>query len=542
MTPSRRVWSSALRLTFFLILGAAAPSVAQTYGDYLPGHDVAPDPLARSPRLAGMGRLLYTVDDPYHQISLWDFALNPTGIQDDDSVSTIQLRPAGTSATASHVQYGPTTAFERQDFAMSTARLGFEMWHRHPGATTYGLIGELGGVSFDRPYSADTEQRSHFSIPNATLIVNGKMPYLASEHMKYALRLSTAYVSQTERYRSFVTNAAGQFLDQSGELGDPPNYFIPDETSVQRLGTGVAFSYDFGAPLVAAAGVDLIQNKIRGDNEGGRYASEQDEDRPFTVGQLSLVGHAGTAFDWGLDGRTYKASSDARWVFTISAGVGGVPLDGRGRLYHREETGSEVRGRLHWRLGSLDLGAGGFARTQRIELSAPAVDDPESFNHFRNIIVNTADADSIALPDSVVDNTSKLTGWEAGGGAAYHLPWRSAILAAEYHMSHSLYNQDLGGDGPKARDWNARVGLEVPMTTTLTLRGGYVYRWGDRDELIAQNEYIGSTMTLGLGLRPSVRWSVELAYSVDWFQADYGDPTTPDGGGQQLAAGVHWSF
>jgi len=102
MSPPRRVGLRALVLGIAVLW--ACPVGAQLYEDARRAIDLSPDPLARSPRLLGMGRLSLVIDDPRNRITLWDFAANPTGIGEVDTVSTLEVRPS--TASASGIERG----------------------------------------------------------------------------------------------------------------------------------------------------------------------------------------------------------------------------------------------------------------------------------------------------------------------------------------------------------------------------------------------------------------------------------------------------
>src|SRR5262245_5006752 len=98
MRPGLRVLPSALAAV--LVLGSAGRACAQYYDAARTILDFAPDPLARSARLLGMGRLELLGDDSHNQITLWDFAANPCGVGEDDTTSTFELRPGSASHAA----------------------------------------------------------------------------------------------------------------------------------------------------------------------------------------------------------------------------------------------------------------------------------------------------------------------------------------------------------------------------------------------------------------------------------------------------------
>src|SRR5262245_13250418 len=74
--------SRGLVLTAFLAMSAGillpTSSSAQRYEAARRLLDLSPDPIARSPRLLGMGRLTLA-DDRHNNLGMWDFAANPTG-------------------------------------------------------------------------------------------------------------------------------------------------------------------------------------------------------------------------------------------------------------------------------------------------------------------------------------------------------------------------------------------------------------------------------------------------------------------------------
>jgi hypothetical protein len=145
--------------------------------------------------------------------------------------------------------------------------------------------------------------------------------------------------------------------------------------------------------------------------------------------------------------------------------------------------------------------------------------------------------------DSVAFNRSKERTWEAGGGVAMRLPGQRGTWGIEYHWVRGLLEQTTSGTGPRPTGWDLRTGLEYRWMSTLTGRVGYMYRWEDRDAYTKQNEYLGNTITLGLGLRPAgASWTIESGYAIEWLQADYGTPAEPRASRQQLASMVRWVF
>lgn len=547
MTPSRRVCFSAICCGCLLML-ATGPARAQSYEDTRRILELSPEPLARSPRALGMGRLTLVANDARNRIGLWSFAGSPAGILEDDSVSTLELAPGTASASSVQDVVGFQPAFERQELGAREVRMQYEAWRRASQETAYGFAGDFGFLRYDRPFSESLERRTIYTQPRVSPVLNGRIPFASTNRLRYALRGFYGYQSIDERYKTFTVNSAGSYLDQDGLTVDPPDFFTPDESSVRSLGVGAALSFRVADPLTLAAGFDHLSNAIRGVNEGSRYASENAENRPYENLQLSMVGRvgkeSGTSFEHGGDLRSWTSQSDASWVFTISAGVGAIPVLDRGKLYDREEKGWLARERVKLTLGSLELGAAYTKGHRKVTIFQPVGRDYESsFNNFLNRISNRTGADSLALPDSIRTHEVAENAWEAAGGVAWTFPGRRAILGVELHTGEEESELSLLASGPKRVTSEGRVGLEFAAAPTLALRGGYLRRQEDRDDFTEQNEFTTNGMTLGFGLRPAAsRWSVEAGYAIEWIQADFSGPSNPRGSVQQFDSRIRWGF
>jgi hypothetical protein len=539
MSPWKRVRIGAL-LTILCVLGfaAARPARAQLYEQSRRALDLTPDPLERSPRLLGMGRLTVVGDDPHYRLTLWDFGGNPAGVPDADSISSFELRP-GTAATSSvHRLLPPDQDLERQDLAGRDIRLGYEAWYRRSGSTAWGGIGDFGLMRIDQPSSGTIEQHRSHNQPSFTPIIAGAMPFAASDRLRYALRLTTAYETSTESYQRIVRNAVGEYIDQNGDVVDPPNFFNPVDFTVNTLGVGAAVAYRFGTALNLAAGADHVGNHIEGTNEGTRYSSSTEENRPYTIGQSTLVGRIGS-LEYGVDGRAWSSQSNEGWRFSLSTGPASTPVAGRGNLDDRRESGHEVRSRFKLTSGSLVLGAAFNQGSNRITIHAPDVRDPTSFNRFRNDLFYLPGSDTLAIPDSIVSNERRERGWDGTGG----LGWRfgRGFLGGEFHALQDRFEQTVSGAGPERRRWEVRAGAEYDVNRMLTIRAGGSHGRDDHDRLTKNNEYLRNGINAGLGFAPpQSRLQVDLSYEYEWIRADFGDPGTPHADRQQFVSRLLW--
>jgi hypothetical protein len=538
MSPFRRVLTNALVLSFAAVaLGVHAAS-AQFFDPALQSLNLLSE-ASRSARLMGMGGLVLSVPDRDNHISLWDFAGSPLGAFGEDSVGTIELRPATGSAAGAHNL--PGDGGERQDLGARANGVQFEAFYRDHKQSAYGAVGRLGSVRRDTPYSDALELRRSISVPEVMPIFNGVFPRVGAGKLRYAFRLRFGGEHVVDEYRKFVENENGQYITLDGETVPTPLYFKPDEYRVNTSGLGGGLSYPLGKSAVFAVGLDALQHRIKGSNNGDRYSAEQTEDRPYLVGQSTLIGHFGPSFEYGVDGRAWTSNSEQSWYFTISAGVGAEPLTGRGKLLEREEEGSALKTRARWTSGNLEVGGNFWTQASKVNITPPGLDDPTSFNRFLTQVYYRQNADTLALPDSVVANEIRNYAWGYGLGASWKM--KRAIVGAEWHWGRNLLTQTYAGDGPKALNWDIRSGLEYQCTSIVTGRVGYAYRWWDEDDYMELSEFKGHSTTLGMGLQPPrTTWNFESAWVFSWNNSDFGDPTSQHGTRQMISAQVNWVF
>jgi len=563
MNPGRWVRLGACTTQVFLALAVVVSAASAQYVDPTrAGYELPPDPIARSPRLLGMGRLTMVIPDAANSIELWDFAQNPAGLYDTDSTSVLEFRP--TTASTSRTQdfqdaQGPGIL---QTEASRDARLALEAWHREKGATTYGLIGGIDLLRGDTPYDATTEQRDMVSNPAGMPVITGPMPYVLSDRMVYAIRGIFGINNVHDDYRLRVRNAAGSYIDKEGTLLGPPDFFTPDDYFVKQLGGGASVALRATPWLTWAVGGDITSELIKGSNDGDRYTSETEESRPLYLGQSTLIGKLGRSAQWGIDGQIWSSSSDASWVFSISPSGGPGPsrpaLSSRGNLFKRKEEGSRLRARLRVPMGAWELGGSGGTLYRKTNVTPAALSDPTSFNVFRaQIYDQEATGDTLMLPAEILASERAERGWEASGGLSWRAPGRHWVTGAEYHYiqskldavtSQGSYADEVLGlprisTGTLGKAWDARAGSEIAITPVLMGRVGYIYRAGDLDVNTQANENFASTVTLGLGLYPPASsWKFDLGAALGWGAANYGSPVNPQSEATQLSMRLRWDF
>lgn len=533
-----------LSALWMFMLGTALVAVPAS-AQFLDGtrQALAPFPRSndRSPRLQGMGRLTLA-DDLNNGMSVWDLAGNPMGLWAADSVSEIQVRPVFESADAGQdLTVGGTR--ERQTLGGHGADIGYEMFHRNKGGTVYGAYGTLSGVKLDRPYDSDTGIQRSILSPNVVALLSGKMPFVATERMRWLVRGQFLHSNMDVSYHQILENPGGSYAGIPGDAIPPPDLFTPDQYKVDATGLGVGLSYKFGRWLNLGANADNLTAKLSGSNESVRHLSQTGETRPYWITEGSADGRIGSELEYVVDGKLWRARNEERWNFTLAAGIQQEPLTGRGFMLQRTEDGSSLRSRLRWTHGAMMLGAGLETRYGKIDIVGPRSDDLTSFNYFISTIPARQGADSLVLPDTVRSNTSRQHDLAYSAGGTYRLPWRAALAGAEFHWDRQLHHDLLQGEGPESKGWDIRTGLEVPCSRVMSGRAGYIYRSDDYDTFTARNEYIAHTVTAGLTLaHPSSVWRLDAGYGYTWRSPDYPDPYQGWSGQQQFAVQIRWGF
>lgn len=546
MGPSPRVLRSALVIVMCLVsLVAGAPASAQQLEAARRSLDYAPDVLARSPRLLGMGRLTLA-DDLHNRLSLWDFAGNPTGIAEAESVSTFEYRPAVRASTVLREIPAGVLFRERQELSAREVRHGIEAWRRTPGSASYGLVAEFATLQTDRPFDANVEHRGRFSVPSIGGAANGKVPWLQSDRFEYAVRLQYGLEVLDDNYFEFLRLPAGDYMGKPSAIAAPPDLFTPDRIETSDLRGGVAFSGRLARGIKLAVGYDRARVRVRSTLEGLRSTSKVDEDRPFNIGQASLVGRLGPHLEWAADGRAWQSHSEEFFFWSLSAGATQPPLSGSGKRLDRDEKGTSLRARARWTSGPLELGAGygrRFARTVVTPWYPQVAGDHVGFNDFLREVGTRVGADTLFLPASVTPTQIEDRSWEASGGGSVALPGRRGVVGVEVHRRSGKISEASITGGPEPAGWDVRAGGEVRCSDTFLARLGWNYGIDDRDDLDADDAYRSVVATTGFGYQPAgSRWSVDLGYAYQWVRADFVDPARTRGDHQQLALQMRWAF
>ena len=536
MSPSRRVLPLALTM-LTLAVSMAAPAFAQFYVPVLRASGLD-DKFAASPRLLGMGGLGLAVADRDREISLWDMAGSPLGAFWDDTVSTLKLAPRTGSLSGAH---DLDAIRQREDMAARSVGLPFETFLRDAKGRAFGMYGSLQSVRTDSPFADNLETRRSVSEPNVTAIANGPMPFILRDKARYALRLNFASEHLRDEYRLFVSNPTGEYLSQDGTVTPPPNIFLPDEYKVKTRSFGAGVSYPLGKKHTLAVMADAMHQELKGLNEGGRYSAELTESRPTKLGQASLFGSLGPNLSYGVDGRGWISEAPQDWRFSLSAGVGGIPLAGRGRFLEREERGSSLDSRVRWKNGKVSMTGQLWTSASKLNIKAPHPNDMSSFNRFLSSIWYRVGTDTLWLADSVRTDESRRYAWGYGAGASYK--FQRGVAGVEWNWSRDVTNDQFTGEGPQQIAYDIRAGLEYTCTPIVTGRLGWGAHWADGDDFTLANEFVGQSLSAGLGLKPAkTTWGFDIGYTFGWWDSDFADPYSHRRTQQQLVSQLRWDF
>jgi hypothetical protein len=539
MSPTRWAVPRAFCLAFLAVMFSAATASAQYYDSALRSFDFTAGLLARSPRLQGMGGLTLAVPDRNTALNLWDFAGMPVGLAADDTTSTLDVRP-GTDAfsSISHLPSG----LERQSLAARSTQAQAEAVYRsRESGGLFGLVGDLSGLHWDQTYSSTVELRQGLTHPQVMPILAGIVPRFFDRHLAWAAYMRFRDETVDDRYRSIVSNAAGEYIDLGGAELPPPSEFVPTQTNVNTVAYGLSTAYTMGRVARLGLGVEHENNEVLATNDLSRSSSEIRETRPYWVGHAALVGMLGRSLEYGVDGIGRTADSEQDWRFTTSAGVGAIPLTGRGNLLTREEKSSEFKGHARWTHGHAALAGAFHSAAQDINIDPPNANDETSFNRFINTAFNRPGADTLAFPDSVVRYEFRRRAWGWGGGASYK--FGLSTLGAEFNWERDVSATLALGSGPRRITWDVRTGYEHPLGDRMMARLGYLHRWVDQDDYTANNEYVSNAATVGFGYAPAASsWELETAFQLEFSGSDWNDPTDSHQSRQRLALQIHWAF
>lgn len=539
MSPTRWVLPRALSLSLLAAILGAATASAQFYDPTLHALDLSTGPVARSPRLLGMGGMSLAIPDRDASINLWDFARIPIGLATDDTTSTLDMRP-GTDAlsSVSRQSFGR----ERQNLAARSTLAQFESVYRNrESGSMFAVVGDFNSLRWDRPYSTSVELRQGLLHPEVMPVLGGVVPRFFSGRLGWAAHLRFRAENVEDHYRLIVRNAAGDYIGLGGGQLSPPRLFEPTNTDVNTGAYGFSSAYTMGQRTRFALGIERENNRIVASNDLARSSSETRETRPYWIGHAALVGGFGRTFEYGVDGIGRLSDSEKDWRFTTSAGVGAIPLSGRGNLLTREEKASELHARARWSPGRATFAGAFHTAADRITIDPPNDNDATSFNRFINQAFNRPGADTLAFPDSVVHSQSRRYAYGWGGGASYRLG--RSLVGAEVNWLRDVRSTLALGSGPRRIAWDVRVGLEHPLGAQMKGRLGYVYHWVDEDDYTSGNEYKGNAASLGLGYAPAgASWSLESGYQLEFRNPDFSDPADVHQSRQNLAIQLHWSF
>lgn len=540
---SPRVLRNAmLSMMCLMALGLARPALAQNE-TALQGLGYLVDPVARSPRLLGMGQLKL-VEGRHNSLALWDFAGNPTGIAEAESVSTFEYRPMVHSGTVFGDVPAGAPLKERQELGTHQADNVFETWHRAPGAAAYGLVADLSKVQVDRTFDPLTEQRDRSSVPAIGGAVNGRVPWVHSTRFDYALRGQFGNTAQDRGYYEIFHLPQGDYLGKKTATVEAPDLFTPNHDEITNLYYGAAVSMRVTKDIRAAIGYDRMLAKWRSTLEGLRSTSKLDEDRPFDTGQATLVGRLGPHLEWAADGRAWHVASEQFFFWTVSAGATTAPLAGSGKRLDRDLKGTSLNTQARWTSGAFEFGAG-FGTEFKREIITPwyptASGDQGGFNDFLDDVAVRVGADTLLLPARVTASQVEERSTSVLAGGSWQLPGRRGLVGVEFERLSTKFNQLGFAPGPSPRRWDVRAGGEYHVSPAFLARAGWNYGIHDQDDLTADNGYRSTVATLGLGLQPpGARWSADLAFAFEWLRPDFVDGANTRGDGRRIALQLRW--
>jgi hypothetical protein len=539
MRFSRWAAPRALVASWLVLMLHVPTASAQFFLPALRTLDLDTEQLSRSARLLGMGGLTLVVPDHNTTYSLWDMSRIPVALTEDDTTSTLDVDP-GTDALSSARSLDDGR--ERQNLA--ARRTGSEVeavYRSRESGGGFGFVGDLSSLRYDQPVATESELRQSVVRPSGTVILTGVVPRFFHRRLHWGAHLRFLNETVDRQYREIVSNAAGEYIDLGGGELPAPGEFIITSVDVNTTAFGVSTSYALGSSTHIALGIERENDRFKGSNELQRSAWETDETRPAWNGQAAIVGKIGRTVEWGVNGLGRLSNSEIDWRFTASAGVGAIPLSGRGNLLNRDEQTSELQARARWTPGRSSFSGEFHTAASKVTTDPPNANDATSLNRFIYEAFTRPGADTLSLPDSIIHSETRRYAWGWSGGASHR--FTRTTVGGEFHWSRDLGTTLQQGEGPKRIAWDIRAGAEHPLGHVLTGRLGYQYRSVDEDDFTAGNEYTANAVSVGLGYAPAgATWTLESGYRLEFRAQDYGDPGDERQSRQNLGIEIHWKF
>ncbi len=507
----------------------AAPAEAQFLSPALDQSGF--DQRTRQPslRLAMLGRATLAFDDENNEINQWDFGASTVGLVTDRNGNSVDLfiDRAGTSAerTVGGIP-GEVDRFDGSVYGLSAVA-------RNGSKFAFGLDIAYQDLGMGVPLQPGLYQDEKAALREGVATFSGRM---AGGKLGWGARLgfgNETFDSET-RTRG---DEDGEEVLSGGESVEPANAFDLTEATARRTVLGLGLGWMAESWGDVTVNWDYNKVSIDGSNETRKRIYEVDEPRRSNTFSLTTVLKPIDGLTFGGVVGTGGFDVDETYRYTQSNGQGAPPLTGRGDRLQRAVDGEFLKTRVAFTPDGLpDLLVGADFRVLYHKEAITAATSPGNFNQFLASLNGTGV--NPGMP--VLDESQEVRHWDAGVGIGYLLSPRLRV-GAEGHRANDA--RDGTGVHARTRITDFRGGVEYGVSSEWQARLGGWHRSLDKDVHTANNEGIGTALTLGAGYRPlNSKYSLDAGVEIMDRTTDYPDPGDGTGSGFRFMLYNRWSF
>jgi hypothetical protein len=481
-----------------------------------------------------------SVRDPLSQTTLYQLGGVSAGLGLDRDSTSVNFWGGAESSTRD-IERSTRT----EEIAKSSASdVAAEAVLRFSETLAFGIDASLPSARSAVPFSNESNEALSTFNPAANVMMSGRLfgPVLWGVNAVFAGRNLTRdyWANDLQFTRNPWTGETKDYqlvLDSGRERVDPPNFFVPDEGTIESSGLGGSLAYEYKEYGEAAFYAMRTSEDVEAKQIGDRQVYDTYEKRRITDFGFTFIGRPIDDVELGIAmGRsTWSTTEDFR--FSVSGGSTAQPLQGRGDRSLRNYRSDYLDGRFQgdFLTEGLTVGASWTVAYERWH-ETPAT----TVGNFNDFVLGSVTVDTLVAPVLVrpVLFESRTLGF--GAGASYQLPGRPVLVAAEYHWYRDAQNGTMLERRPQG--WNVRLGGEWVANETWTARLGWVHDVGDEDRLTILNEGVADRITLGGTWHAGSSWSADAFGQAAWGRTDFADPLGPLEKGWALGASLTRQF
>ncbi len=480
-------------------------------------------------RLATLGRATLAFDDENNEINQWDFGASTVGLVTDRNGNSVDLFIDDAGTSAERTVGGVPGEVDRYDGSV----YGLSAVARNGSKFAFGLSLGYQGLGAGVPLQPGFYQDEKAALREAVATFSGRM---AGGKLGWGARLgfgNETYDSQT-RTRG---NEDGEEVLSGGDAIESPTAFDLTEATAKRSLFGLGLGWMAASWGDVAINWDNLKSSIDGSNETRKRIYEIDEPRRSNTFSLTTMLKPIDGLTFGGVVGTGGFTVDETYRYTQSNGQGAPPLVARGDRLARDVEGDFLKTRLAFTPGGMpNLLVGADFNVSYHKDAITAATTPGSFNEFLASLNGTGV--NPGMP--VLDESQEVRHWDAGVGVGYLIAPRLRV-GAEGHRANDA--RDGTGVHARTRITDFRGGVEYGVSSEWQARIGGWHRALDQDVYTANNEGIGTALTLGAGYRPmNSKYSLDGGVEIMDRTTDYPDPGDGTGSGFRFVLYNRWSF